>query len=160
MDYKIVKKEGFRVIGKEIRTSTKNDENFKHIPQFWEECNENGTADKLSEYAGDLGLLGICMEFDPENEEFTYVIGIEKPEQNPMEGLVEKEIQGATWAVFEAVGPMPGAIQKVWEGIFTEWFPSTGYAHADAPEFEVYPSGNPYDEDYRSEVWIPIVDDK
>ncbi|MBO8155785.1 MAG: GyrI-like domain-containing protein [Bacillaceae bacterium] len=40
--------------------------------------------------------------------------------------------------------------------IFSEWFPATGYEHADAPELEVYYSGNPNDENYRSEVWTPI----
>jgi AraC family transcriptional regulator len=52
---------------------------------------------------------------------------------------------------------MPGAIQKVWERIFQEWFPATGYEHAEAPELEVYPDGNTAAEDYRCEVWIPVV---
>lgn len=160
MNYRIVKKEGFKVVGKEIRTSTKNEVNFKRIPEFWEELNGDGTVKKLIEHSGELGVLGICMEFAPQMDELTYVIGIEKPEEEPVEGLVEKEIPAAAWAVFKAVGPMPGAIQKVWKRIFSEWFPSTGYEHADAPELEVYLPGNPNDEDYGSEVWIPIIEKK
>nr|WP_279401646.1 AraC family transcriptional regulator [Piscibacillus salipiscarius] len=158
MNYKIVKKEGFKVVGKEIRASTKGDENLKKIPQFWEESHENGTVEKLEKRAGDLGVLGICMEFAPELEEFSYVIAIEKPEQEPMNGLVEKEIPSATWAVFESVGAMPDAIQNVTHRIFSEWFPSTGYEHAEGPEIEAYPDGDAYSNDYRCEVWIPIKD--
>ncbi|MFC4403742.1 AraC family transcriptional regulator [Gracilibacillus xinjiangensis] len=160
MNYRIEKREGFKVAGKEIRTSTKNGENSKRIPQFWEELNGDGTVEKLIEHSGELGVLGVCMEFAPQMDELTYVIGMEKTEAAPMEELVEKEIPKATWAVFEAVGPMPDAIQKVWKRIFSEWFPSTGYEHANAPELEVYLPGNPNDEDYRSEVWIPIIDNK
>ncbi|KAB8138207.1 AraC family transcriptional regulator, partial [Gracilibacillus oryzae] len=84
MNYKIVKKEGFKVTGKSIRTSTKNGENFKRIPQFWDESYQNGTMDKLMNHAGELGVLGICMEFSSEMGELTYVIGIEKPETETM----------------------------------------------------------------------------
>ncbi|KAB8138124.1 AraC family transcriptional regulator, partial [Gracilibacillus oryzae] len=55
---------------------------------------------------------------------------------------------------------MPDAIQNVWKRIFSEWFPSTGYEHADAPELEVYYPGDPASADYRSEVWIPVIDKK
>jgi AraC family transcriptional regulator len=51
---------------------------------------------------------------------------------------------------------MPRAIQYVWQRICSEWFPSTVYEHAGGPEFELYPSGNVNDEDYRCEVWILI----
>jgi AraC family transcriptional regulator len=71
--------------------------------------------------------------------------------------IVEKEIPASTWAVFESIGPMPGAIQKVWKRIFSEWFPATGYEHADAPELEVYLPGDPSDSNYKCEVWIPII---
>lgn len=56
------------------------------------------------------------------------------------------------------IGPMPDAIQKVWERIFAEWFPATGYEHAGGPELEVYPiDGEVTAEDHHCEVWIPIV---
>lgn len=157
MNYKIVDKEAFRIVGKGIRVSTKNGENYKRIPRFWEESHHNGFSNKLSKSAGALGLLGICTEFDSEQEEFTYLIAIEKNSHINGEELVEQEIPASTWAVFESIGPMPDAIQKVWSRIFSEWFPATGYEHADAPELEVYLPGNPDDENYKCEVWIPVI---
>lgn len=42
--------------------------------------------------------------------------------------------------------------------IFSEWFPSTGYEHAEAPELEAYPaSGDIHASDHRTEIWIPVV---
>ena len=52
---------------------------------------------------------------------------------------------------------MPDAMPRVWERIFSEWFPATGYEHAGGPEMEVYLSdADPSSEDYYSEIWIPI----
>jgi AraC family transcriptional regulator len=155
MDYRIVEKDKFKVVGKEIRVTTKNGENFKRIPKFWEECHENGSCEKLCNAAKGSDILGICKDFG--NEELTYMIAVEKPEGFTSKDMTEVEIPAATWAVFESVGPTPDSIQKVWKRIFSEWFPATNFEHADAPELEVYPSGDPDADNYRCEVWIPIV---
>lgn len=66
-------------------------------------------------------------------------------------------IPAATWAIFDSVGPVPGAIQDVTRKIFQEWFPSTGYEHDAKPELEVYLPGDPNSPDYLCQVWMPIV---
>ncbi|RCK09749.1 hypothetical protein DT075_33505 [Bacillus licheniformis] len=48
-------------------------------------------------------------------------------------GCVEKTIPAATWAVFEAIGPVNPAGQATWERIFSECFPATGYELANEP---------------------------
>ncbi|MHA7767717.1 AraC family transcriptional regulator [Bacillus atrophaeus] len=54
--------------------------------------------------------------------------------------------------------PLPGAVQQTWDRIFSEWFPSTGYEHAEAPELEVYPASRDiHASDQRTEIWIPVV---
>ena len=40
--------------------------------------------------------------------------------------------------------------------IFSEWFPSSGWEHADRPELEIYSSGDIRGANYYSEVWIPL----
>ncbi len=57
----------------------------------------------------------------------------------PPEGFSLRTIPASTWAIFTSVGPLPGAIQSVFGRIFQEWFPATGYKHAEAPVLEVYP---------------------
>lgn len=167
MDYRIVDKPAFKVVGKALKTTTIENQNLQDIPKFWGECWQNGDGNRLSSMIDDKGqfgdsLLGICMDYSREQEEFTYLIAVEKGENFAgavPEGFVEKLIPAATWAIFESIGPMPNAIQEVWKRIFSEWFPSTGYEHSGGPELEVYPppKGSTSDADYRCEVWIPIV---
>ncbi|MFA1820183.1 effector binding domain-containing protein [Virgibacillus oceani] len=157
MDYKIVEKDAFSVVGKSIRTTTNGGENHQKIAEFWVESNQNGFVKKLAEHAGTLGLLGICSDFDSTQENVTYLIGAENNIVNLPTDWEEHQIPGAAWAVFPVHGAMPDAMPKVWKRIFTEWFPATGYEHAAGPEMEVYPSDDdPSAEDYYSEIWIPI----
>lgn len=157
MDYRIVERDGFEVVGKCIPVSMKDGENFGTIPQFWRECYKDGTIDKLHAIAPNKDLLGVCMGVDHDNETFTYAIAVENRTAPEVEQFETRNIPPATWAVFTSVGPLPGAIQKVWTKIFQEWFPATGYEHAGGPELEVLPAGDDFADDYRCEVWIPIV---
>jgi AraC family transcriptional regulator len=156
MDYQMIDKAAFRVVGKSIRVSTEDGENLRRIPQFWDECHQDRTCKQLCRLAGKDEMFGICADFDREMKEMTYMIAVTAPDSET-EGMSERVIPAATWAVFQSVGPMPDAIQKVWQRIFSEWFPATGYEHADAPELEVYPPMVGKPEDYRCEVWIPII---
>ncbi|WP_077325547.1 AraC family transcriptional regulator [Virgibacillus siamensis] len=157
MDYKIVEKEPFTVIGKSIRTSTISGENHRKIADFWVRSNQDGFAEELSKNCGSLGLLGICLEFDEKQENIRYLIGAEKNVDQIPDDWEKATIPGASWAVFPVHGAMPDAMPKVWERIFSEWFPATGYEHADGPELEVYLSDkDPSSADYYSEIWIPI----
>ncbi|MEW9670065.1 effector binding domain-containing protein [Ammoniphilus sp. 3BR4] len=157
MNYKIVDKESFSVVGKQTRITAVDGENFKQVPKFWEECMNEGSYEWICSKAGQLGVLGVSMDLQNFNQGFfTYMIGAETPEDTLPKGYTSVTIPAATWAVFEAVGPLPGAIQDVTRRIFTEWFPSTGYQHDCAPELEVYPAGDIYASDYKCEVWVPV----
>ncbi len=158
MDYRIVERKEYKVVGKALRFRTDNGENFVKIPKFWEQCWQDGTCKELLELTGCCGdLLGVCMEPDEKMEEFTYIIGVAGQSEEVPAGYVVKDIPASTWAVFESIGAMPDAIQAVWKRVFSEWFPATGYEHAGGPEVEVYPEGDTCSKDYRCEVWIPII---
>ncbi len=157
MEYKIEEKAGYRVVGKALRVSNRDGENTRRIPEFWQECNQTGVSDQIAQLNPTAPLLGVCMEYSSEQDQWTYLIAVETKDAPVPEGMVEKHIPAATWAVFESVGPMPNAIQEVWNRIFSEWVPATGYEIADAPQLEVYPPGSGNSEDYRCEVHIPIV---
>lgn len=157
MDYKIVEKDVFTVVGKSIRTTTIGGENNRKIAAFWDESKQNGFTGELAKNCGSLGLIGISMDFDKQQENLTYLIGAEKNiEQTPFD-WEERQIPSATWAVFPVYGAMPDAMPRAWERIFFEWFPATRYEHTGGPEMEVYVSdADPSLEDYYSEIWIPI----
>ncbi|TDF94456.1 AraC family transcriptional regulator [Paenibacillus piri] len=157
MDYTMVEKPAFNAAGKAIQMKMKGGENNWKIPQFWGQCHEDGTCARLASIGAAGNLLGICMDMRHDQEQLTYLIAAETKPDADTEGLEIRTIPAAAWAVFTAVGPVPGAIQDVWRRIFQEWFPSTGYEHSGGPELEVYPPGNTTADDYRCEIWIPVV---
>lgn len=162
MDYRIVEKPSFSVVGKALRVGTKDGENMRRIPQFWAECHDDGTNQRLWGIALNgsvLGnvMLGISMDFAPDMSEFTYMIGAEGTAADAVDGLEERSIPALSWAVFKADGAMPEAIQNAWSGIWSEFLPKEPYAHADGPDMELYPPGDPMSADYVSEVWVPVV---
>lgn len=154
MNYKIVEKEAFKAIGKDIKVSLKNGENLRKIPAFWNETEQSGFDQELSGIAGNMGLLGICIS--DQKDTMTYAIAVEKKGDELPEGYSEYDIPASTYAVFEAIGPMPDAIQEVWKRIYSEWLPSTGYQQTGNPELEVYPDLDPASPSFRSEVWISV----
>ncbi len=157
MDYKIVEQEAFQVVGKVITVSTKYGDNLLRIPQFWTDSNRDGTCKKLCNEFQAQEILGVCMDMEYEKEQFAYMIAVKESRTYIGCDFTMRTIPASTWAVFTSVGPIPNTIQRVWEGIFQEWFPATGYEHACAPELEVYPPGNIDAVDYNCEVWIPII---
>ncbi|GGM33481.1 AraC family transcriptional regulator [Paraliobacillus quinghaiensis] len=159
MNYQIVEKPAFNVMGTGLKVSTRDGDNFKEVPAFWKEVNNGKVGQLLEDLKSDTGVFGICMEFAPEQEEFTYFVAVEKGEHVVPDGFVVKEIPASTWAVFHVVGAMPDAIQHTIKRIYAEWFPGTGYQHAGTAELEVYPPqrGKHSQEDYQTEIWIPII---
>jgi AraC family transcriptional regulator len=157
MDYKIVEKGPFQIIGKCIRTTTHDGENRRRIPEFWDECCASGLITRLCKYANTGTTLGVCTDFSTDLEEMSYMVAVEKPQKNEPHEFEVREIPSSTWAVFTAVGLLPSSIQKLLDQIYGEWFPSMGFQHSGGPELEVYLPGDTTAEDYRCEVWIPVV---
>jgi AraC family transcriptional regulator len=159
MKYKIVERESFQVVGIKREFSLVNGENQVGIPKLWDEVNANGTDDILFKLNnGQInGVLGVCVDKRGTHSEQTmdYWVATEYEGDIPKE-LLSLEIPAAKWAVFEVHGAMPDAMQKAWKQIFTEWFPSSKYEHAEGPELEVYSDEDPFSPDLYSEVWIPI----
>lgn len=157
MNYRIVQKEAFTVVGKSIRTSTIEGENSTEIPKFWQDSHANGTVGRVALLGKTQYILGLCYDWQQGGEVFKYAIAVETDAATADSEFEFIHIPAATWAVFTSIGPMPGANQEVWSRIYQEWFPNTGYEQAEGPDFELYPPGDTMSEDYRCEVWIPIV---
>lgn len=156
MNYKFVEKDAFTVVGKKIHVSTKNGENFQIVSSFCKDCDQDGTCESLEKLvADDMGIMGICANF--EKEYFDYYMAVTHSGGKIPAGMETLLIAKNTWVVFESVGPLPDAIQDVWKRIFSEWFPTSEYEHADAPELEVYEQGDMLKADYKCYVWIPVV---
>jgi AraC family transcriptional regulator len=160
--YKIIGKPAFDVIGKKTWISGQDNDLFG---QFWVQCQKEGLFETFTRLGSNRpglqtksSLLGIsCVENDPANRAFYYLIAIEKPGE-PAEGLETYHVPASQWAIFECIGKVPEAIVKSEMYAFMEWLPFSGYQHAKAPEMEVYfPGNNGASEDSYCEFWLPII---
>lgn len=157
MHYRIVEKDSFSIMGRRLKTSTKQGQNTQDIPAFWERVNREGWTDSLTHLAGELGYVGVCAHFNETLETFDYIIGIEQGMEEPDPAMTVEQIPANTWAVFQAKGPVETAVHSTWARIFTEWFPASGYEHAGGMEMETYPvAGDIHSPDHMTLIWIPI----
>jgi AraC family transcriptional regulator len=159
MNYKIEKKNAFRIVGVKEPFSMDIEESFTRVPLFWQETARAGMITAICSLMNQtpFGVLGVstCMD----GKDFDYYIAVASDKPVP-EGMVEYEIPACTWAVFECIGPMPNAIQELQKRIITEWLPASCYEYADATDIEVYTDGDQQSPTYKSEVWLPIVKKK
>lgn len=155
MDYKIIEKEEFTVIGA-IRTF-EYETCKEEIPKFWNEHFQSGNGEFV------CGMYGINIDESMGHNEFEYLIADDYIEGSEVpEGFITQIIPKHTWAVFAIRGSMPEAMQNVSQKIFSEWLPNckdyefaAGYCIEMYTDVREYPNGT-QDENYYSEMWIPV----
>lgn len=154
MNYRIEKKEAFRIVGVSQPLHNELEKNFEIVPQMWQKVALDGTLQKLipmmdSQLQGVLGI-SICNN----SEEWKYFISVSstKSIDNTLE---EYTVPAFTWAIFSGEGQCPQAIQELEKRIVTEWLPTSGYEYDNGPDIELYL--NPDPQNAKFEVWIPVV---
>lgn len=156
MEYRIVKKEAFRVVGISAPISPNIEDSFREVPALWNRADEENLPARLLPLMdpSNPGLLGIC-DGVGENPRYIIAVASTAPLGEGTEGLEEHQVPAGTWAVFPGEGPMPGAIQELEQRVVAEWLPTSGYEYANAPDVEVYLQPDP--KNARFEVWVPVV---
>jgi len=165
MDYRIVTKPGFTIMGYTIRTSIHGGQNLQDIPAFWSRYMQGDVGLRLCDASVNHAEYGICDEFDAATGTFSYIIGVEPTEdaQAP-EGavVITKHYPEQTYAVFttprvtaEQFSP---SIQQTWHYIYNEWLPASEYEHGNAIEFEYYDERCWQDRNelLEMDIYIPI----
>ncbi len=159
MNYKIIEKDAFQVVGVKRTYNCQIGENTLGIPQFWKDVHVDGTNDRLFQLNdGEVeGALGVCIIGEDQKGTglMDYWIAVAHKGNTP-DGFLSYEIPASKWVVFEVHGAMPHAMQDTWKKIYSEWFPSNPYQPTGGPELEVYTNDDPSNPNYYSEIWIPI----
>jgi AraC family transcriptional regulator len=160
MNYRIVEKEAFAIVGIMKRVPLIYEGVNPHIAEMWAGLNEEliQTLKALSNVEP-LGLLSASTNFSEgrlEGGELDQYIGVATTREHP-EGLARLEVPAMTWAVFEVVGPFPQTLQNVWGRIYAEWFPSSGYEAVAGPEILWNADKDTTSPKFRSEIWIPVA---
>ena len=128
LDYKIVEKAPFTVMGVKKRFNTET--SYSEIPKFWNEW--------MSDMKGLKGMFGVCSDMDGKNFDY-WIADLYIPWQDIPAGCGTYEIPGGLWALFKCKGPMPESMQTVNTQIWSEWLPSLqGYTLAGNYSLEFY----------------------
>ncbi len=153
MNYRIEKKDGFRVVGISEPLQKEFEENFKNVPKMWEKAMTDGTIPKLVEKMnkGPKGVLGVSACNNLDNWRYYIAVASDKEIDNTLEEYMVPE---STWAIFEGQGTNK-SIQELEKRIITEWLPTSGYEYGNAPDIEVYFNEDP--QNVKFEVWIPVI---
>ncbi|KOY83433.1 AraC family transcriptional regulator [Lysinibacillus macroides] len=160
MNYRIEQKEAFHIIGL-----------MKRVPIVFQ--GENPTIVEMAqsltmediEYLKELsnieprGIIQASTNFSEdrmvEKGELDHYIGVATT-LAPTKSFTQLHVPASTWAVFEAVGPFPHTLQKIWGRIYAEWFPSSAYEQIAGPEIVHHASTDFTSSSFQSEIWIPI----
>jgi AraC family transcriptional regulator len=156
--FRIIDRPGFDVVGKKTWISGQDNELFG---SFWVRCRAEGLFEVFERiHSGCPGpqtgasTLGIsCVEKNPADRAFYYMIAVETPAGYSSDELEIYQVPATQWAVFECRGEVPGSIVEAEIYAFTQWLPTSEFTHAAAPEMEVY---LPEVQNY-CEFWLPII---
>ena len=154
MNYRIEKKEAFRIVGLSAPMKNNTEENFSVVPGLWGKAAQEGIIPKLASMMNTsvMGILGVSACFDKEQWKYFISVATSLPAEAPLE---EYTVPAYTWAIFSGEGVCPQAIQELERRIVTEWLPTSGYEYDNGPDIEVYLEPDP--SKARFEVWIPVV---
>lgn len=159
MQYHITEKEAFTVFGRSIPVTAVDGQCFRDIPDFWARSEADGTTLRIAQAAGldRLAMLSSVMYAHETNGAFRYMICADAPAGGVPDGFESVEVPAQTWAIFPtgAMADTTTAIHGIWQRIHPEWFPSSGYEHANAPDMER--SHRTADGRFICEAWVPII---
>ncbi len=146
MDYTIVERESFQVLG--IRRIT------PYGGGTWAIVKSDGSNDKIKEISGKFFDLGLCFGFLEDGSD-DYMCAIEW-EGEEVEGFETFTYPPATWIVFEAKGSISDhVLVSVWNRINKEFLPNSKYRKCMAT-IEKFVYWNEAEDVGNVEIWIPV----
>ncbi|WP_030981187.1 AraC family transcriptional regulator [Streptomyces sp. NRRL S-1813] len=158
MQYKVVDKDEFRVVGRKARVPLVHEGVNPAIAAFIRGIGQETLQriESLSDQEPE-GIISVSDNLDgsrAEGTELDYYHGVVTRAAVP-EDMDALTVPAGTWAVFESSGPFPQTLQYLWRDVFTQWFPSNPYQSRPGPEIlrtRLSPDATQAD----AELWIPV----
>lgn len=153
MNYRIEKKDAFRIVGVSEPLELEIEKNFEIVPKMWGKAAVNGIIPRLVNMMEEvpLGLLGVSSCNELNNWRYYIAVASNQPIESDLEEYI---VPSSTWAIFSGEGNNQ-SIQELEKSIVMEWLPTSGYEYGNAPDIEVYFNADP--EHAKYEVWIPVT---
>jgi AraC family transcriptional regulator len=154
MNFRIEKKDAFRIVGVSEPLQKEIEKNFEAVPRMWEKAAVDGTVQKFAGMMDSTpkGILGVCACGD--SEDWRYFIAVASTRDTGCT-LEQYTVPALTWAIFSGAGECPVAIQELEKRITAEWLPASDYEYNNSFEIEVYLTPDPQNAEF--EVWIPVT---
>lgn len=147
MDYKLIQKGPFNVIGKRRTTP--------YGGGTWEIVKNDGSGETLRELSGKFYDLGLCFGF-AEDGSNDYMCGIEW-DQADSAGFESFSYPAATWLIFEAEGALSDhVLGSAWQRINHEFLPQSKYRKSGLPTIEKFVLWDEAGDRCRVEILIPV----
>nr|WP_314464087.1 effector binding domain-containing protein [uncultured Clostridium sp.] len=160
-DYRIEKRDGFQMIGRPLGVSGKKELTSARISDFWQQCRMDGTITELSRYVCEDNIFGENIagasfgKDAPSN--FPYAIGVHyNGSMAAKKDLIVWKIPAHTYAVFPCIGSMPEAFTRLYQQIYSEFFPASEYQPCGGTDFEAYPSADVKNPGFTCEIWVAV----
>lgn len=159
--FRIEKKESFRVVGYSLDTTNKRKEGYKLVPLHWGKYKEEKRYEILMPLMNKeaYGVFGVNIYNIDESDSrrFRYMIAVSS-QSEISEGLDTYVVPAMTWAIFPCT---PETIGKTEVQAITKWLPRskykplnsgyiTGRMKGQAPDIEYYGKDN------EVEVWVAV----
>jgi len=157
LNYRIEKKEAFRIVGISAPLVDDYEANFEIMPQVWQVLEKNGSIAKIAELMDGQppGLLGVAVSnyINDSFENLRYYVGVASSKE--IDGTLEEYIVPASmWAIFSGEGKFPEACAEMWRRVVNEWLPFCEYEFDDGPEIDVHQNND--GQSQKFEYWLPI----
>ena len=164
MEVKFLKKGIIKIAGYSIQTTMDEGKNLRDIPKFWAACVNDGRMRKLrgENFVKNHDEYGVCLPGKSGSGEMEYIIALEVIEGTEIPGGYRSlEIPPADYAVFSTPPSrgkeFSGGIQKLWERIFAQWLPVSGYGiNEKGLSYELYPESRVTEKGTVCEIYIPV----
>ncbi|MFD8086677.1 GyrI-like domain-containing protein [Kitasatospora sp. NPDC059722] len=161
MDYRIVQKPDFRIVGKKARVPLIYEGVNPHIAEFIKGLGKE-TVERITTLTGGdpAGIVSVSDDFSPSREEgseldYWHAVVAREDAVVP-DDLDVLPVPAGTWAVFTNAGSFPQALQQMWADVYGQWFPSNPYEARQGPEI-LRTHFVPGTGDAEAELWIPVA---
>lgn len=160
MDYRIEKKESFKIVGVKKRVPIQFEGENQEIIKLAKSITPEQRI-KLHSYANmepnqvvnaSYNLDDGCME---EKGSLDHMIGFLTTKESGFDEFDVVEVPALTWAIFSSKGEFPKIMQETWAKIASQWLPSSDYELVEAPNISF--TGDLSDRNnVYSEIWFAV----
>ena len=138
MNYEIINKEKFKIIGIEVRTINQDNQAAEDIGNLWKRFFEENIISQIPHKSGS-SIISLYTDYEGDfTKPYSCVIGCEVSAEQTPEGLVIKEIPESKYAVFTAPNNSPESLFAVWNFIW-----NSDLKRTYTGDFEVYEQNTP-----------------